>query len=190
MKTSEELLKAYHYSVNFFEEMQGTPAAEYVLQKIETPETLRDEVRRMAHAYGCDYIRSSFNEESYYTFENAYNALSALIKAEQEPQPEPAEPVLPAEQEEMPEPAGLIIPEDLSSAVIGLCEEMNPYDFEESMIPDLKQGLSDYPWETVSWIDEEILKYYGDTSDDTRQRALSIREKLVSLMNAAGIDCD
>lgn len=187
METSKELLKAYHFSVNFFEEMQGTPAAEYVLQKIETPETLRDEVRRMAHAYGCDYIRSSFNEDSYYLFCSADSALSALIKAEQ---PEPAEPVLHAEPEEMPEPAGLIIPEDICSAVVGLCEDMNPWDFEESMIPDLKQGLSDYPWETVSWIDEDILKYPDDITPETYQQAVSIREKLVSLMNAAGIDCD
>lgn len=190
MKTSKELLKAYHYSVLFFENTEGLTdsPADYVLSLLPQPQALQDEVRRIARLYGCDYIRSSFNEESYYIFCSADSALSALIKAEQ---PEPQLETKPqAEPEEMPVPAGLIIPEDICSAVIDLCEDMNPWDFEESMIPDIKKGLSDYPWETVQWIDEDILKYPDDITPETYQQAVSVREKLVSLMNAAGIACD
>jgi hypothetical protein len=36
----------------------------------------------VAALYGCDRVRGSFNEESFYIFKNADNALSAMITAE------------------------------------------------------------------------------------------------------------
>ena len=79
-----ELLKAYHYTVLFFENTNTTSnAADYVLDLLPAgAETVREEVRRLAALYGCDHVRSSFNEESFYIFKNADNALSALIAAE------------------------------------------------------------------------------------------------------------
>ena len=80
-----ELLKAYHYTVLFFENTGTTENAEdYVLDLLPAgAEAVRDEVRHVAALYGCDHVHSSFNEESFYIFKNADNALSALIAADQ-----------------------------------------------------------------------------------------------------------
>ncbi len=101
-----ELLKAYHYTVLFFENTNelSENAADYVLDLLPAGAvSVRDEVRRVAALYGCDHIRSSFNEESYYIFKNADNALSALIAAEkEEKEPEPTPEPEPQEEQEEP----------------------------------------------------------------------------------------
>ncbi len=180
-----ELLKAYHYTVLFFENTETTGnAADYVLDILPAgASAVREEVRRVAALYGCDHIRSSFNEESYYIFKNADNALSALIaaeKAEQEPEPTP-EPEPQEEQEET-------LPEDdlqagspsaiLARDAMRFFFDDDPWNgmTEEEMTEALYDSIQEDPASIIDDIRDII-----DTDDKLRQRGEALIARLSAI---------
>ena len=182
-----ELLKAYHRTVLFFENTEGLTDCpeDYVLSLLPAgAETVREEVRRVATLYGCDHIRSSFNEESYYIFKSADEALSALIaaeKEEKEPQVEPAPESEPQEEQEetMLEDDRLA---DSPSAILArdamqFFFDDDPWNgmTEEEMTEALYDSIQEDPTSIIDDIRDII-----DTDDRLRQRG----EDLITRLSA------
>lgn len=176
-------LKAYYFTCHFLNTIEFSDHTDHVAALIECPETLLQEVRETARKYGCDHYTSSFAEESFYSFLNAEKALSALIEEQQkesqeEQEPEEETPVSAPVADEKPI-AKMPVSDELLQDVVKLNEEIDPYGFFEEMIPDIKEGLSEYPECTVEWIEEDFLKYRDDFSDEVIALAEKVRACLL-----------
>ena len=76
---TKEQKKAYECTCKFYETIEGDRNEKSVMQMIAEPENLLRKIRKIALEYGCTQYTTSFAEDSYYSYQDAKIALSALL---------------------------------------------------------------------------------------------------------------